>query len=233
MSIDLKQAEVAVLGAPQERADRGLAAVARSRSRVGRRWVGVLLSVVVGTGLVMVANGADPADPPAPAATGGVDPGSADNRPAPSTDMVEHADRALGFSIAYPRAWQRVDATADSVVLNVSGSDAVRIRRFRLESAIDASNLADVRTVTDGILDSPSAKLTMLQTEQVTVHDLIGIYYLYLFPFNGGQGVHAHYFLFEGRDMYSLVFQAASASQFEALAPTFDAVAASFKVMDR
>lgn len=231
MSVNVKQAEDAILEVREEHEDRGLTADARSRSKVGRRWVGVMLCVALGAGLVTVANWADLARPTTPIVAAGVDPGSADKQPASSTEIVEHADHALGFSIAYPRTWQRVDASGESVVLSVSGSDAVGIRRFSLESPIDASNLADVRTVTDGILDSPKAKLTMLQTEQVRVHNLIGVYYLYYFPFHGGQGVHAHYFLFKGRVMYSLVFQAASASQFEALAPTFDAVSASFKVI--
>lgn len=229
----MKQAEVAVLGVREEYEDPGLTTRARSRSKVGRRWVGVMLSVAVGAGLVTVANWADLARPTIPTVAAGVDRGSAETQPASSTEIVEHAEHALGFSIAYPRTWQRVDASGESVLLRVSGSDAVRIRRFSLESPIDASNLADLRTVTDGILNSPKAKLTMLQTEQVRVNNLIGVYYLYYFPFHGGQGVHAHYFLFRGRVMYSLVFQAASAGQFESLAPTFDAVSASFKVIDR
>jgi hypothetical protein len=210
-------------------------AASGSPSKVRRRWLGVALCLAVGAGVVSLADWTD--QPTTPAVAAGTDEGSADKpaleQPGSSAEMVEHTDPSLGFSLTYPRTWQLLNSSAGSVVLRVTGSDAVSIRRFSLESPIDASNLGDVKTVTDGILDSPSAKLTMLQTEQVKVHDLIGVYYLYSFPFHGGQGVHAHYFLFKGSAMYSLVFQAGSASRFEQLAPTFDAVSASFRVIDK
>jgi len=205
-----------------------------SPSKARRRWLGVALCLAVGAGVASLANWTD--RPTTPTVTAGTGHGSADERARDQTgssaEMVEHTDPSLGFSLTYPRTWQRLNSSAESVVLRVTESDAVSIRRFGLESPIDASNLGDVKAVTDGILDSPDAKLTMLQTEQVKVHDLIGVYYLYSFPLHGGQGVHAHYFLFKGSAMYSLVFQAGSASRFEQLAPTFDAVSASFRVVD-
>lgn len=208
------------------------AAAPPPRSTGGRRWLGVVLGVAVGAGLVLAVNMGDRPDRAAPANASGTGSTTASDAKV-SADLVEHADPVLGLGMAYPRTWQRVSSSGTSMVLRISRGDAVSIRKLTLDSPIDAANLADVRAVTDGILDAPKAELTMLQTEQVKVHNLIGVYYLYYFPFEGGQGVHAHYFLFKGRDMYSVVFQAASASRFETLAPTFDAVSASFEAIER
>lgn len=231
----MKQSQGAIFGVRDSSGDDELAA-SRSRSKLGLRWVGVALGVAVGAGIVLLTNPGGQGHREAPSVVTGTDlTRTGHDQPtesAASAGLVEYADRKLGLSVAYPRTWQRVDSSATSLVLRISGGDAVSIRQFTLDSPIDASNLADVRAVTDGILEAPKAELTMLQTEQVKVQNLIGVYYLYYFPFEGGQGVHAHYFLFKGRVMYSLVFQADSASRFEELAPTFDAVSASFRAID-
>ncbi|MDP9403364.1 MAG: hypothetical protein M3P85_08515, partial [Actinomycetota bacterium] len=65
-----------------------------------------------------------------------------------------------------------------------------------------------------------------------------GYYYLYTFEeevnTDAGprkvQGVHAHYFVFQGRRVVALVFQALPTANFDRLARTFDAMAESFKI---
>lgn len=206
------------------------------RSLVGiRRWLAMALVAVAfvaaGATAGMMVSRQDADGQTAPAQTAGPSTGSEPDAapPAQAPGLVAYTDQKLGFKVAYPPSWRRVDIPPDSLVLDAGGDNAVSIRRFSLESAIDASNLAQIRAVTDGILGAPQAKLTILQTEQIKVGDLLGIYYLYSFPFKEKQGVHAHYFLFNGRTMYTLVFQAGEATEFEKLAPTFDAVSASFQ----
>ena len=67
-------------------------------------------------------------------------------------------------------------------------------------------------------------------SQVVRVGALSGVYYLYYFPAGDQRGVHAHYFLFSGKQMFTLVFQALPAADFQRLAKTFDAVAETFTV---
>ncbi len=58
-----------------------------------------------------------------------------------------------------------------------------------------------------------------------------GYYYLYTFidGETGAEGAHAHYFLFRGRNMYTLVFQALPSDGFSRLSGVFDQIAASLQ----
>ena len=62
---------------------------------------------------------------------------------------------------------------------------------------------------------------------------LPGVYYLYTFrdPVSGLRGAHSHFFLFKGQTMISLVFQALPDGDFGRLAPLFDRVAGSLRVL--
>jgi hypothetical protein len=113
----------------------------------------------------------------------------------------------------------------------VSGQDAVTVKRTELASPVDASNLADLRAVTDAVLTSAPAHLGILKAEATSLDGLPAVYYLYTFGSGAQRGAHTHYFAFRGRNMYSLVFQALPDSGFAALAPTFDAVVSSFRVI--
>lgn len=147
-----------------------------------------------------------------------------------------------GFSLRYPGAWTRVSdgggststpgsTTQDTpTVLQISGENAVSIRTFGLQRPVSNPQLADMRAVTDAILSTPSAKLTILDVRPVEVGGLPAVYYLYYFPSGHQQGIHAHYFVFNGARMYSLVFQVVPPSQFPTYAAAFDAVVASFRV---
>lgn len=147
-----------------------------------------------------------------------------------------------GFSLRYPAAWTRVNesngstggsgSTADSAptILQISNENAVSIRTFSLQKPVSNPQLADMRAVTDAILSTPGAKLTILEVRSVEVGGLPAVYYLYYFPSGQQQGIHAHYFVFNGARMYSMVFQVVPPSQFPTYAAAFDAVVASFRV---
>lgn len=148
-------------------------------------------------------------------------------------NFVTYRDPADGFSIGYPRTWTRVVPPGNglALLLNVSGQDAVSVRLFGLQSAVrGAKDLAAIKSVTDGILGTAGTNIQILHQQTFTLNGMPGYYYLYTFPgTNGGPGgVHAQYFLFQGRTMNELVFQAVPASDFPHLAPVFDQVANTF-----
>ena len=198
------------------------ATAAVSPRTVGRRrhrsWAWAVLAgiCVVGCGFTAWVTLGRPAET-GPAAT----------RPA---GLVTFADAAKHYRISYPRGWQKTTEADGGVVLHVRGRDAVSISEFTLAAPVDTHNVADMRAVTDAILSAPSAHLTVLESQVVRIGRLSGVYYLYYFPSGRQRGVHAHYFLFSGKQMFTLVFQALPATDFQQLAKTFDAVAETFTV---
>jgi hypothetical protein len=139
-----------------------------------------------------------------------------------------YTDSAHGFAVSYPTAW-RPTPTNNGLLLAISGGDAVTIHHTVLAHPIDASNIDDLRAVTDAVLDTPSAHLNILTSAPTQLGGLPGMYYLYAFSSGGQRGAHTHYFAFAGRDMYTLVCQALPATDFSGLAADFDAVVSSFR----
>ena len=148
---------------------------------------------------------------------------------APSA-LVTYTDPGNQFHVNYPRGWRAENKRDGGVLLNAGGQGAVDIRVFRLAARVDPSNLQDMRAVTDAILSTPTAHVTVLSTQVVHLGTLTGLYYLYTFPSGKEQGVHAHYFLFSGNRMFTIVCQAVPAAGFPAMAGSFDAVTQSFAV---
>lgn len=144
--------------------------------------------------------------------------------------LVPYTDPAHGFAIDHPAAW-RPEVIDGGVLLHVAGQDAVSVKRTVLAKPVDAADLEDMRAVTDAVLAAPEAGLDVLQTTPTTLGGLPGVQYLYTFDAAGTRGAHTHWFVFSGSTMFTLVFQALPDTGFAALAPTFDAVAASFRVL--
>ncbi len=147
-------------------------------------------------------------------------------------NFVTYRDPADGFTISYPRTWSRVTPPANglALLLNVGGQDAVSVRVIGLQSPVQtAKQLAAVKSVTDGILGE-AGQIQVLHQQSFTLNGMPGYYYLYTFPGTNGAsgGVHAQYFVFQGRAMNELVFQAVPPSDFAHLAPVFDQVANTF-----
>jgi hypothetical protein len=143
--------------------------------------------------------------------------------------FVTYHNAADGFSISYPRGWKQVTDPTVSLLVSAGGGDALSVRVLQMQTAVDPNNVNDVRAVTDAILSSPGAKLTVLGSRPITVAGIKGYYYLYTFPSGQDLGVHAHYFLFQGRKLIILVFQGLPYNDFIRLAPTFDQISGSLK----
>ncbi|MGQ0464814.1 MAG: hypothetical protein ACT4QG_05800 [Sporichthyaceae bacterium] len=139
-----------------------------------------------------------------------------------------YRDPAAGFALEYPPGW-RSEAIPGGVLFRVGGQDAVSVKRTTLAKPVDASNVADLRAVTDAVLGAPEVGLEVLEATPTTLAGLPAVQYLYTFDAGGVRGVHTHWFAFSGTSMYTLVFQAVPDSRLSVLAPVFDAVVASFR----
>ena len=102
------------------------------------------------------------------------------------------------------------------------------IRRVPLAAKVDTGDLASIRALTDTIL-AAKQDLTVVTTDLVRIAGADGIYYLYLYPTDRGEGLHAHYFLVSGRTLYTVVLQADSKASFDTHVDVFDEVVASLR----
>ena len=204
-------------------------------------------------GLVLLATGAGGmwlsagrhADAPRMAAStqprSGDSSSTASGTPRASTGaLVEFRDEHAGFALSYPTGWMRPVSSDPQVAFvtaeknpaqNQGGSILVRVTA--LEAAVGKEQLGEARKATDAIVASAEGveiKANPVETEQ---GGLPGLYYLYTFrdPVSGQRGAHSHYFLFRGRTMISVVFQALPQDDFGRLASLFDRVAGSFRVL--
>lgn len=160
---------------------------------------------------------------------------------APATvpaDFVTYTDSEAGFTLKHPRTWRRVPpeelnlpegATPPNLVVTPGGLDYVSVRVTELEGTVGPDNIGDLQAVTDAIISD--ADVRVLERRSVTVNGMAGYYYLYTFTDGTTKqdGLHSHYFLFQGNRMNALVFQAVPAEAIRRLEPTFDAIRDSFE----
>lgn len=155
-------------------------------------------------------------------------------------DLVEFRDEQARFAVSYPEAWIRPPSPDPQVVLiaaekdpaaNQGGSMLVRVTA--LEAAVGREQLGEVRKATDEIVNSGQGVELKAEPAAIEQGGVPGWYYFYTFqdPVSGQRGAHAHYFLFRGQTMISLVFQALPEGDFIRLAPILDRVAESFRVL--
>jgi hypothetical protein len=156
-----------------------------------------------------------------------------------TADFVEFRDDKAGWALSYPKTWNRLSPKAADIVLVVSEKPpeagtggSILVHDLPFPTPVTDANLAAARAVTDKIVqDGGGTALT--QPQIVHQGGLPGYVYFYSFkdPGSGQEGVHSHYFLFKGSTLISLVFQALPADTFRPLAPTFDEVVGTFRVV--
>jgi PsbP-like protein len=154
-------------------------------------------------------------------------------------ELLEVRNEGAGFAISYPKAWARLEAADPQVVLVASekGEQATQggsilTRVIDLPAQVGPDRLDEAKKSTDGIVaKNPSVELKA-QPTRLEIGGVPGYFYFYTFMDTGtGQrGVHSHYFLFKGTKMITIVFQALPDTDFVRLAPTFDRMAASFRI---
>ena len=150
----------------------------------------------------------------------------------PPSELVTFRDDKTGFSIKHPRSWRRADIDEGPIrlVLLAGGLNGVSVRVDRTEVPTTTENLANIKAVTDGIVGT-NATAKVLDQRIVTLNGMPGYYYLYTFTdeATGAEGAHGHYFVFKGRKMHSIVFQAIPQEDFASLSAVFDQMAETFQ----
>lgn len=161
-----------------------------------------------------------------------VSPAQATQASTPS-DLVAYQDPGGAFAGSYPSSWQRLQSTDPQVVVLAAGGDgsSFQVRKTPIGTQVTAANLGAARKLTDGVVRSGKSVTLLRQPQQVTLGGLPGYLYLYTFddPASGQRGAHAHYFLFAGTTMITLVFQVLPADRIASVAPLFDRIASTFR----
>ncbi|HET9769675.1 MAG TPA: hypothetical protein VFS16_02210 [Acidimicrobiia bacterium] len=206
-----------------------------SAKRLSVVGLGLVLATGVGTWLATAGDTGNRPMPPATQARSLDAPA-----PAPASDLVEFRDDAAGFALSYPKAWVRATAPNPQIALvaaeqdpakNLGGSILVRVTP--LDAPVGKAELGETRKATDALVTSSEGVALRAEPTETELGGLPGLYYLYTFrdPVSGLVGAHSHYFLFKGSTMISIIFQALPDGHFARLAPLFDRVAGSLRVL--
>ena len=163
--------------------------------------------------------------------------GSKHPSPVPS-GFTQFKDPAGTFAGSYPSSWRRlqpVQPRSGQNILLVAGpaGSSYLIGKTPIGAVVTASNLAAAKAFTARVVKSGNDVKYLHSPEAVTLGGLPGYLYLYTFVdrATGEQGAHAHYFLFDGKTMITLVFQSLPSTSFLAAAPLFDRIAKTFHVL--
>lgn len=213
------------------------AAWTRTGATVGA-WVISLAVATSGTVWYLQTREA-PASEPGSATSSGSDVQDRAARPVPEvenqplTSQPERrtlTDRKFGYQLTYPETWTEL-RTSTGHVVRIDRRSAFNIRTLPLQHPAALADLRDLHAVTDAILSSPDADITVLDVREIELAGFPAVYYLYYFRDGDRRGIHAHYFVFDGRQLHTLVFQVVPASRFADYASGFDQVVASFTAL--
>lgn len=160
---------------------------------------------------------ADSPDPSTPANQGG---------------LVPFKDKRDKLSISYPASWPRI-ASSDPALPLVAGTAeaSVSMRTTRLGTEVGLETLDRAKALTDKLVMRGRRVKQLRPPRRIdNLGGLPGWLYIYSFqdPASGERGAHAHYFLFRGDTLITLVFQTVPSERFATYAPLFDRLAATF-----
>jgi hypothetical protein len=156
-----------------------------------------------------------------------------------AASLIEFRDEKNGWTVSYPKEWNRLEPKDADIALVVSEKPAeqnrggsILARNLTLGAPVSDANLAAAKEVTDRIVTGDGIE-HITQPQVLHQAGLPGYFYFYRFkdPASGQVGVHSHYFLFKGSTMVSFVFQALPDADFQRLATLYDQVIASFRVL--
>jgi hypothetical protein len=203
--------------------------------------------IVAGLGIVLVVGGGtwmaaarDTGARRMPATTQARSVEAAAPAPAQPAELVESRNDPAGFALSYPKAWVRATAPNPQIVLVAAEHDpaqnqggSILVRVTPLDAPVGKAQLGEARKATDAIVSSSDGVALKAEPSETEQGGLPGLYYLYTFrdPVSGLSGAHSHYFLFKDKTMISVVFQALPQGDFSRLAPLFDRVAGSIRVL--
>lgn len=146
-------------------------------------------------------------------------------------EFVTVENAAAGVSISHPPGWRRVASSDPAVMLLAEGDGAsMLVRMVDLGVEIGPGNLDTGKKVSDDLMRAGRREL-LHPPKQVTLGGLPGYLYLYTFPDDatGQRGAHAHYFVFRGQTLITIVFQTVPAQRFAEFAALFDRIGATLR----
>lgn len=161
-------------------------------------------------------------------------------------ETVTFTDRKAGIKLSYPEDWKqiennsRIDLTddEDTEIRLVAGPEQdepallVRVKPLPAEINYDPDMSAYDLGIIQGQLDRLiSPDVEVLERTPINHKGKLGFHYLYVLKqqSTGREGVHSHYFVFDGAKLNVLVFEVFPRAEFEELASTFDQIFESFE----
>ena len=129
------------------------------------------------------------------------------------TEYVPFVDEQTGIKLSIPKEWTRrstknlgPEARLLAEVPNTQDTLLVRANSYSKE--VTAANLNDQKALIDTLF-AEEKQLTILGVESGDLKGMPVLVYVYRFPDpSGAMGIHAHYFVFQGRKAVQMVFQA-------------------------
>ena len=197
---------------------------------VPRRWiaVGAAVIVLVGGAAMLIGRELFSPEPPPPQA--------APTKPSATepSGFERFRDASAELSISHPSSWRRVPASDAQVRLLAEGEGvSLLVRTASLGVDVDAGSLGAARRLTDKLLKAGTGKVKRLAPPRlVALGGLPGYLYLYTLPdpTTGQQAAQAHYFLFRGRTMITVIFRAVPADRFTSLSQLFDQIGGTLRI---
>lgn len=193
----------------------------------------VLLAVSIAVGSSLISSPSTPArKPPRAAGAPTPAPSSPPTRPA---GFVSFNAPESGFSIAYPAGWKRLQSADKQVRLLVADGAAasllVRVAPLGIE--VTTETLPQTRELTDSLVRADRGVELLTQPQPVTLDGLPGYRYLYTYAAGPGRGrgAHVHYFVFQGKQLTTLVFQVPGLGALKRELDALDRIAGTFRAI--
>ncbi len=196
-----------------------------------RKWipVGIVVAVLLGVAAMVLARElVSPAAPDPPARATPAAPAAP-----PADGVTRFRDAEGAFSISYPAGWERVVSSDPEVRLLAQGEgSSMLVRMGDLGIEVGPKNLGAARKLTDKLVQSAGQAKQLRPPKRVSLGGLQGFLYLYTFAdaASGQRGAHAHYFLFRGETLITMVFQTVPAERLAELAPLFDRIGETLRI---
>ena len=185
-----------------------------------KKWIpaGIVAAILLGVAAMVFARElVSPAPPEAPMA----------RAPREAGGVTQFRDPAGAFSISHPASWTRVASSNPEVRLLAQGDgSSMLVRVGDLGIEVGPENLGAARKLTDKLVRSAGQAKPLRPPKRVSLGGLPGFLYLYTFAdaASGQRGAHAHYFLFRGETLFTIIFQTVPAERLPELAPLFDRI---------
>ncbi|MGH3900970.1 MAG: hypothetical protein ACRDTA_22545 [Pseudonocardiaceae bacterium] len=194
--------------------------------------IGVLLVTGLASGVVV---GRAILTPEEPATAANASANSSTN--ATPADFTAFRSEQAGFELAYPTAWSNLTTKDPQILLLASQGtqESLLVRSLELQVPVGPQQLQSAKQLTDQIVTANKTVQMITEPKQIELSGFPGFVYFYSFKDipTGQEGVHSHYFLFNGKTMISLVFQALPKERFSTSAQTFDKITATFRALKK